>query len=76
MAEETTAYVERKDFIALCEQVALIAAELEARDRFADPEGPNGWQLRKTTEIKNKVRKILERQKRRAQRPPSGRAAA
>lgn len=51
-------YVARDEFIALCEQVARIAAELESRDRKADPYGPNGWCFRTSTEIKRRVREI------------------
>lgn len=62
MADESNDYVKREDFIALCEQVARLAAEVEKRDRFENPEGPNGWRLRKPTVIKNKVNEIRQEQ--------------
>lgn len=63
VADETTSCVSREDFIALCEQVVLVAAELEQRDRRENPDGPNGWRLRKATVIKERLVEILEKQK-------------
>lgn len=66
MTDKQNPSVTREEFVALCEQVARIAAALEAEDRFRDPDGPNGWQLRTSTEIKNGVLDILNQQKSKA----------
>jgi hypothetical protein len=58
LKDQTRAYVTREEFLALCKQVARLAGELEARERWEDPDGPNGWRLRTTTEIKRRVAKI------------------
>lgn len=53
--------IAKEDFVLLCEQVALLAEEIEKMDRQRDPEGPNGWELRPATVIKEKILNIRER---------------
>lgn len=62
LSEDMTAVISaEEDFILLCEQVAFLAEEIEKMDRLKDPDGPNGWELRPATVIKENVLKILNR---------------
>jgi hypothetical protein len=47
--------------MALCEVVALLAEEMESAERIQDPDGPNGWALRTSTQIKNRVLQLIEK---------------
>ena len=74
MADEHSKCVGREEFLALAEQVKLIAKVLDERDRFENPDGPNGWQLRKTTVIKERVEEILDQQKGQSADEPSSKS--